>query len=82
MKGEEIDRSARITAVADVYDALTSNRSYKKAWYSGQAYEMIVNERGEHFDPEVVDVFAEHFDEIKAIQEQYADTAPRERDVG
>jgi response regulator RpfG family c-di-GMP phosphodiesterase len=43
---------------------------------------MIVNERGEHFDPEVVDVFAEHFDEIKAIQEQYADTAPRERDVG
>jgi HD-GYP domain-containing protein (c-di-GMP phosphodiesterase class II) len=77
MKGEEIDISARITAVADVYDALTSNRSYKKAWYSGQAYEMIVNEKGEHFDPDVVDVFVENFDEIKAIQEQYSDEISR-----
>jgi HD-GYP domain-containing protein (c-di-GMP phosphodiesterase class II) len=74
MKGEEIDRSARITAVADVYDALTSNRSYKKAWYSEQAFEMIKNERGEHFDPEVVDVFINRFDEFKAIQEKYADS--------
>lgn len=73
MKGEEIALGARITAVADVYDALTSNRSYKKAWYSDKAYEMIVNERGEQFDPAVVDVFAEHFDEIKAVQEKYAD---------
>lgn len=75
MKGEEIALGARITAVADVYDALTSNRSYKKAWYSEQAYEMIVNERGEQFDPAVVDVFKEHFDEIKAVQEKYADKA-------
>jgi HD-GYP domain-containing protein (c-di-GMP phosphodiesterase class II) len=73
MKGEEIEQSARITAVADVYDALTSNRSYKKAWYSEQAFDMIKNERGEHFDPEVVDVFIERFDEIKAIQEKYSD---------
>lgn len=81
MKGEEIAIEARITAVADVYDALTSNRSYKKAWYSEQAYEMIVNERGEHFDPRVVDVFVEHFDEIKAVQERYADS-PRLRPTG
>ena len=67
--------------MADVYDALTSNRSYKKAWYSEQAYEMIVNERGEHFDPRVVDVFVEHFDEIKAVQERYADS-PRLRPTG
>ncbi len=73
MRGDEIELPARITAVADVYDALTSNRSYKKAWYSDQAHEMILNESGEHFDPEVVKAFDEHFDEILEIQERYRD---------
>ncbi|MGN0633824.1 MAG: HD-GYP domain-containing protein [Oscillospiraceae bacterium] len=73
MKGEEIDLYARITAVADVYDALTSNRSYKKAWYSSQAYDIIVNESGEHFDPVVVEAFKEHFGEIKAVQDKYSE---------
>ena len=59
--------------MADVYDALTSNRSYKKAWYSSQAYDIIVNESGEHFDPVVVEAFKEHFNEIKAVQDKYSE---------
>ncbi len=73
MKGEEIDLSARITAVADVYDALTSNRSYKKAWKGEEAFRIIKEESGEHFDPQVVKVFEENFDKIKEIQAQYKD---------
>lgn len=74
-KGEEIDISARITAVADVFDAVTSNRSYKKAWSNEEAYNMIVEESGTHFDPDVVAAFTEHFDEIKRLREIYDDNA-------
>lgn len=82
MKGEEIALSARITAVADVYDALTSNRSYKKAWYSDQAYEMIINESGEHFDPDVVEAFKNCFDKILSLQAAYSDSNKTEDKTG
>jgi PAS domain S-box-containing protein len=55
--GEHIPLSARIVALADVYDALTSKRSYKESLPHDQAMEIILEERGSHFDPDVVDVF-------------------------
>jgi PAS domain S-box-containing protein len=60
LKGEEIPLSARIVAIADVYDALTSKRPYKEAFTHEQAVEIIASERGKQFDPEIVDAFMEH----------------------
>jgi HD-GYP domain-containing protein (c-di-GMP phosphodiesterase class II)/putative methionine-R-sulfoxide reductase with GAF domain len=57
LKGEEIPLSARIFAVADVYDALTSDRPYRKAWTKEQALEYVRQQSGSHFDPQVVDAF-------------------------
>lgn len=54
LKGDEIPLSARIVAIADVFDALTSTRPYKKAWAFEQAYQYICDESGKHFDPELV----------------------------
>ncbi len=59
MKGEEIPLTARILAVADVYDALTSSRSYRHAWTHERACEVIQKDRGTHFDPAVADAFLE-----------------------
>ncbi len=60
LKGEEIPLSARIVAIADVYDALTSKRPYKDAYSHEKAVEIIADERGKQFDPEIVDVFFEN----------------------
>jgi ribonuclease P protein subunit RPR2 len=57
LKGEEIPLSARVFAVADVLDALTSERPYRPASPFRQAREMIVAESGTHFDPLVIDAF-------------------------
>jgi len=57
LKGEEIPLEARIFAVIDVYDALTSDRPYRKAWSKESALQYIREESGKHFDPEVVKVF-------------------------
>jgi putative nucleotidyltransferase with HDIG domain len=59
LKGEQIPRSARIFAAVDVWDALTSNRPYRPAWPAAKAVAYIQEERGRHFDPEVVDAFLE-----------------------
>jgi PAS domain S-box-containing protein len=59
-KGEQIPLSARIVALADVYDALVSERKYKKPIPHEEAMKIIVSERGTHFDPDVVDVFIEN----------------------
>jgi PAS domain S-box-containing protein len=67
-RGEEIPLSARIVAVADVYDALTSERPYKKAFSHEEATDMIVAERATHFDPDVVDVFAAHHETFRRIK--------------
>jgi response regulator RpfG family c-di-GMP phosphodiesterase len=71
--GEEIHIFARITAVADVFDALGSDRVYKKAWDDEKIYELFRSERGEHFDPKLVDIFFENLEEIKIIREQFKD---------
>ena len=65
--GEAIPLSARIVAVADVYDALMSDRPYKKAFTHEQAMDIITEGRGKHFDPELVDVFLSIEAEFKAV---------------
>jgi diguanylate cyclase (GGDEF)-like protein len=57
LKGEEIPLSARIVAVADVYQALTSDRPYRKGFSSKQALQIIKKETGTHFDPKIVQIF-------------------------
>jgi diguanylate cyclase (GGDEF)-like protein/putative nucleotidyltransferase with HDIG domain len=57
LKGEDIPLNARIMAVADVYDALTSTRSYRNAWTHDRAFQVICKDAGTHFDPVVVDAF-------------------------
>jgi putative nucleotidyltransferase with HDIG domain len=57
LKGEEIDQGARIMAVADVWDALVSERPYREGWVGERARDLIVNSSGSHFDPEVVNAF-------------------------
>lgn len=67
-KGEEIPLSARIVAVADVYDALTIERPYKKAFPHEEAMAIIARERGTHFDPDLVDLFLEHHETFRRIK--------------
>lgn len=57
LKGEQIPLAARIFAVADVFDALTSNRPYRKAWTTEQALQYIKEQAGIHFDPQIVEIF-------------------------
>jgi len=57
LSATDIPLAARIVALADVYDALTSKRCYKQALSHEQAREIIVRDRGSHFDPQVVDAF-------------------------
>lgn len=59
LKGDEIHIFGRVTAIADVYDALTHKRVYKDAWSKERAIEYLKSERGRHFDPKLVDIFIE-----------------------
>ena len=72
-EGDEISFEGRIVAVADVYDALTSRRSYKEAWDDREAYDEIVRCSGTQFDPQVIEAFKSRYDEINAVREQLAD---------
>lgn len=70
----EIPLEARIVAVADVFDALLSERPYKKSWPVQQALDYLRGQRGKHFDPDCVDAFLARMDDVSAIQKKYADT--------
>jgi HD-GYP domain-containing protein (c-di-GMP phosphodiesterase class II) len=72
-RGSEIPLPARIVALADVYDALISERAYKPAWKREHALNHIRHESGRHFDPEVVDIFLSIQDVIQAIRSRYPD---------
>ncbi|TLU61609.1 two-component system response regulator [Thalassotalea litorea] len=72
--GDEIPLSARIVAIADVFDALTSERPYKTAWSLQTTFEYIQNEAGKHFDPELVPHFIACEEQIIAIKERFADS--------
>jgi response regulator RpfG family c-di-GMP phosphodiesterase len=64
LKGEEIPLAARICAVADVLDALSSPRCYKAAWPEDRVKEEMKNSRGTHFQPELIDILLDHWDEF------------------
>jgi putative two-component system response regulator len=74
LRGESIPVSARLMAVADVYDALISRRVYKNSMPHDKAISIIQEGRGSHFDPDMVDAFLSIQDEIQSIAARYADT--------
>jgi len=73
LKGEEIHIFGRITAVADVFDALASHRCYKKAWTSKKIFEYFEEEKGKSFDPKLIDLFFENKEEFFKIKDDYLD---------
>ncbi|MCG6976153.1 MAG: response regulator [Acidiferrobacterales bacterium] len=73
LAGEKIPLAARILALGDVYDALTSKRCYKDAFATDEARKIIINDRGVHFDPDVVDAFLATEDEFARIRVEYQD---------
>jgi putative two-component system response regulator len=73
LKGEEIHIYGRITAVADVFDALGSDRVYKKAWELDRIIDMFKSERGKHFDPQIIDIFLDNIDEFLVIRDRFVD---------
>jgi putative two-component system response regulator len=76
LAGEQIPLSARLMAVADVYDALISRRVYKPAFTHQQALEVMRKGRGTHFDPDVLDAFFEIEGQFAAIAEEFRDAEP------
>jgi putative two-component system response regulator len=75
LQGEAIPVEGRIAAVADVFDALTSERPYKKAWPLEDAVALLERGRGAHFDPELVDLFLGSMDEVLEIKHEFLDHA-------
>ena len=73
LQGEEIPIEGRIVALADVFDALTSVRPYKDAWSIDKTMDFIHEQKGLHFDPQLVDLFTEQLDKILEIKEQWKD---------
>lgn len=73
LTGEDIHIYGRITAIADVFDALGSDRVYKQAWELDRIINLFKEERGHHFDPKVVDVFMECLPKILEIRDRYSD---------
>ena len=73
LQGEEIHIYGRITAVADVFDALGSERVYKKAWELEKILELFKEQRGRHFDPQLVELFLRNLDTFTAIRDKFKD---------
>ncbi len=73
LKGSAIPLAGRITTIADVFDALTSERPYKRAFETELAFEIIRAGRGKHFDPEVVEAFFAAEQEILRIKSVFSD---------
>ncbi len=74
--GMEIPLCARIVALADVFDALTSQRPYKEPFPADVARQMIIEESGKHFDPVIVEAFLARFDECIAMRSRLNDRTP------
>lgn len=77
--GEEIPLFGRIAALADVFDALTSERPYKKAWPVERARDHLLEQRGAHFDPSCVDAFLAAWADVLLVHAQHQDASPPER---
>ncbi len=74
LKGEEISIEGRITAVADVFDALGSDRVYKEAWEDEKIFEYFKEQKGKQFDPKLIDIFFEHLEKFLEIRKEFQDT--------
>lgn len=73
LKGEDIPIEARMTTLADVYDALSHRRHYKEPWPEAKVVEILQEGRGTHFDPTLVDLFLEHLEVMRSILEANPD---------
>ncbi len=76
LAGEAIPVEARITAIADVYDALSHKRHYKEPWTEERVVQALQEGRGGHFDPDLLDLFLAHLDGMRAIREANPDQPP------
>jgi len=74
LQGEAISLEGRIVALCDVFDALTSDRPYKKAWPVEEALNLIREQKGKHFEPRLVDIFLNIIPEIMAVKEEFSDS--------
>ncbi len=73
LRGNDIPLVGRIVAIADVFDALTSKRPYKKAWTEEEALTFLREQKGRHFDPALVDLFLEQMPAVRAVQQRWAE---------
>ena len=73
LSGDDIPLSGRLMAIADVYDALVSRRAYKAAFPETKAAAIILEGKGSHFDPRLVDIFERRYDAFKRISDRFAD---------
>jgi putative two-component system response regulator len=80
LEGEAIPLCARIVTLADVYDALTTKRVYKPAFGHAKARQIILENRGRHFDPDIVDAFLDNEIRFTSIREQFASDANEKGD--
>lgn len=73
LKGTQIPIEARITAIADVFDALTNKRPYKAAWSIADTLDYMQSQSGKHFDPDLIKLFVENKETILQIKQQFSD---------
>ncbi|MGA0172479.1 MAG: HD domain-containing phosphohydrolase [Phycisphaerales bacterium] len=73
LAGEAIPLFARIVGLADVFDALSSKRSYKESWPESKVLDVIRSESGRHFDPELVEILLDRIDELRAVRDRFGD---------
>ena len=73
LKGENIHIYGRITAIADVFDALGSERCYKEAWEDEKIFGLFQKEKAKHFDPNLIDLFLNNLDDFLLIRDKYKD---------
>lgn len=82
LKGEDIPILGRIVAVADVFDALTTERPYKQAWEIDRAVQFLREGAGTHFDPTCVEGFLSRLDEALSIRDRFQDVTPHAAHLG
>ena len=73
LKGDDIPLEGRVVALADVFDALGSDRCYKKAWPLDKVLALIEEEKGQHFDPQLVELMLANLDKFLEIRDQHKD---------
>jgi putative two-component system response regulator len=76
LKGDGIPLHGRIVAVADVFDALTTERPYKRAWELERAFQFLRDNTGGHFDPDCVRAFLARLDDVLVIRDSFQDEVP------